>query len=144
MITCPKCTTTASPGASDCTKCGYVFSVAESTPGFSPKNLFKWWLGFYAFWRAFAVFNYGVAAYRFEDGVLFYYFSSVALLAAISILGILVLWRGKRAGLVVFIVAEVLSAVVQLIFGNIPAAIYPLGASVIMWLVHKRATASDA
>ena len=144
MITCPKCATTASPGASDCTKCGYVFSVAESTPGFSPKKLFKWWLGFYAFWRAFAVLNYGVAAYRFEEGVFFYYFGGVALLAVVSILGIIELWRGKSTGLVIFVTAEVLSAAVQFAFGNIAAAIYPLGASAIMWLVHKRATASEA
>jgi len=139
MITCPKCQTAATPGATDCLKRGHLFSAAESTPGFSPQGVFKWWLLFYAFWRLFALFNYGVAAYRFESGVFFYWFGTVAVAALVSLAGIGMLWRGKKLGLYVFAAGEVLSACVQGLFGDYTAAIYPFVAVGIMWLVSKRA-----
>lgn len=139
MIKCPKCQALATPGSSDCLQCGYLFSASESTPGFSPRKVFKWWLLFYAFWRVFVLVNYGVAAHRFESGVFFYYFGAIAVLAIVSLAGIALLWQGRKVGLYVFGAGEVVSALVQALFGSYLAVIYPVVAVGIMWLVGKRA-----
>jgi hypothetical protein len=125
-------------------KCGYLFAAAESNPGFSPKKVFKWWLGFYAFWRALGVATSSVAAIRAADAGASGYFAATAVCLAISLIGIFLLWRSRKTGFAVFAVGEVLSAVLQLFVGNVVAVIYPFIAVGIMWLTHKRAMQSAA
>jgi hypothetical protein len=141
MIQCPKCTAMAAPGASDCTKCGYIFTATESNPGFSPQKLFSWWLVFYAFWRLWALATSGIAGFRIENAPAQVFFSGAAALALVSLGAIVLLWRAYKPALFVFIGAEVLSAVWLVLFGQALAAIYPLAAAAIMWVVSKRAWA---
>ncbi|WP_139351950.1 hypothetical protein [Polaromonas sp. A23] len=144
MIICPKCNSSGAPGATDCVKCGYLFTAAESNPGFSPRKIFKWWLGFYAFWRAFGLVTSSIAALRAVDAGLSFYFAATALCLTVSLIGIFLLWRGRKVGLAVFVVGEALSTVLQLLVGNVIAVIYPFIAVGVMWLTHKRAMHSAA
>jgi len=141
MIQCQKCTAIAAPGASDCAKCGYVFTAAESNPGFSPQKLFKWWLAFYAFWRVWAIATNGIAAFRVQDAPVQVFLAGATVLALVSLVAIVLLWRTYKPALFVFVGAEVLSAAWLVLFGQWPAAIYPLAAAAIMWVVSKRAWA---
>jgi hypothetical protein len=125
-------------------KCGYLFTATESNPGFSPKKVFKWWLGFYAFWRALGLVTSSVAAVRAADAGASVYFAATAVCLAVSLIGIFLLWRSRNVGLAVFAVGEVLSAVLQLLVGNLIAVIYPFIAVGVMWLTHKRAMQSAA
>lgn len=142
MIECPKCTAIAAQGASDCAKCGYIFTAAESNPGFSALKLFKWWLVFYAFWRVWAVVTNGIAAFRVQDAPIQVFLVGAAVLALVSLVAIVLLWRTYKPALLVFVGAEALSATWLVLFGQWPAAIYPVAAAAIMWVVSKRAWAA--
>jgi len=107
--------------------------------GFSQQAILRSWLLLYAAWRLFTAFNYGVAAYRFESGIFLFYFGAIAALAVLSLVGIAVLWQRKRIGLFVFASAELISAIVQAMFGNFVDAIYPVVAVASTWLAAKRA-----
>lgn len=141
MIQCPKCSAPAAPGASDCTKCGYVFTAAESNPGFSPQKLFTWWLAFYGFWRVWALGTNGFAAIHVQEAQVQVFLAGVSILAFVSLVAIVLLWRTYKPALFIFIGAEVLSAVWLALFGQLLSSIYPVAAAAIMWVVSKPAWA---
>lgn len=139
MITCPKCQSIATTGASDCQRCGYIFSAIESDPGFTPQKLFKWWLQFYSFWRLWVL---GTATYSLFgdiDPSTIVYLVLIVTLAGLSLAGILLLWNHKKLGLYAFLVGETLTLALLLLVQNYVSMPHYALAVFVMLFVGKRA-----
>ena len=138
--TCEKCGVAVVPGSVHCPKCGHALGATEADPDRPLKRVFKWWLILYGFLRAKAVLQDAIAIYRSAEGSdAALYFSVLGALSALSFFALVMLWRGRRWALIVFVVAELAAGLWMLLFNQIFDAPFPVIAVAIMWYVSKRA-----
>jgi hypothetical protein len=137
MLTCQKCGTAATIGATDCAKCGSLFSPAESEPQNSkPESVLRWWLWFSGFWAVLNVLTLGHAglAETTPPHALSLIWSLWAT-SSLRLLAVVAMLKWRKWGLYVFVASSVGYSLLSI---GVAQLLLPLVSAGIMWYLTKK------
>jgi hypothetical protein len=138
MLSCSKCGALATPGATDCQKCGQLFTAQESEPERSkPERVVRWWLflaGFLALVSIVQIIFALTGASLPEEVRIYLWLLLGAGLLRLAAVGVLLLWR--RWGLYLYLLSALVYAALS---ASLAQALFALLAAAIMWFMVRKA-----